>query len=61
MLPFIEKMPFKELFESFKEAGHEVVFLPKCSPDLNDIEPDFRVFKINIVYALISAQPDEII
>jgi putative transposase len=37
------KRVIKEILES---AGHQVVFLPKSSPDLNDIEHDFSTLKI---------------
>ena len=28
-----------------EEAGHQIIFLPKYSPDLNDIEHDFSALK----------------
>jgi Transposase and inactivated derivatives len=29
-----------------KEVGHQILFLPKYSPDLNDIEHDFSTLKL---------------
>ena len=40
--PIHRKRVIKELVE---QASHQVVFLPKYSPDLNDIEHDFQCFK----------------
>ena len=34
-----------------EEAGHQVVFLPKYSTDLNDIEHDFSALKRARMYA----------
>ncbi len=42
--PIHRKTVIKQLVE---EAGHQVVFLPKYSPDLNDIEHDFSALKNN--------------
>lgn len=47
--------------ELVKEAGHEVVFLPKYSPDLNDIEHDFSALKRARMYAKSDTSLDEII
>ena len=44
-----------------KEAGHEVLFLPKYSPDLNDIEHDFGALKRARMYAAPDTSLDEII
>jgi transposase len=46
--PIHRKTAIKELA---KEAGHEVLFLPKYSPDLNDIEHDFSALKRARMYA----------
>jgi len=43
------------------EAGHEVLFLPKYSPDLNDIEHDFSALKRARMYAEPDTSLDEII
>ncbi len=50
--------PSKQLVE---EAGHQVVFLPKYSPDLNDIEHDFSALKRARMYAPVGTPLDEII
>ena len=42
-------------------AGHKVVFLPKYSPDLNDIEHDFSALKRARMYAPLGTSLDEII
>ncbi len=47
--------------ELVKEAGHEVVFLPKYSPDLNDIEHDFSALKRARMYASSDSTLDDII
>ena len=47
--------------ELVKEAGHEVIFLPKYSPDLNDIEHDFSALKRARMYAKSDTSLDEII
>jgi transposase len=44
-----------------EEAGHQVVFLPKYSPDLNDIEHDFSALKRARMYANPGTSLDEII
>jgi transposase len=44
-----------------EEAGHEVLFLPRYSPDLNDIEHDFSALKRNRMYAKPGTSLDEII
>ena len=44
-----------------EEAGHKVVFLPKYSPDLNDIEHDFSALKRARMYASADTSLDEII
>ena len=43
------------------EAGHEVLFLPKYSPDLNDIEHDFSALKRARMYAEPDTPLDDII
>ena len=47
--------------ELVKETGHEIVFLPKYSPDLNDIEHDFSALKRARMYAKSNTTLDEII
>ena len=44
-----------------EEAGHQVVFLPKYSPDLNDIEHDFSALQRARMYAPVGTPLDEII
>ena len=44
----IENLPMhrKNLIRELVEAGsHQLLFLPKYSPDLNDIEHDFSALK----------------
>ena len=43
-----------------EEAGHQVVFLPKYSPDLNDIEHDFSALQRARMYAPVGTPLDEI-
>ena len=47
--------------EWVEEAGHQVLFLPKYSPDLNDIEHDFSALKRARMYAPVGTSLDEII
>ena len=56
--PIHRKSRIRELAEA---AGHEVLFLPKYSPDLNDIEPDFGGIKRARMYAKPGTSLDEII
>ncbi|MFM2026321.1 MAG: hypothetical protein RLZZ339_1036 [Cyanobacteriota bacterium] len=56
--PIHRKTDIKQLVE---EAGHQVVFLPKYSPDLNDIEHDFSALKRARMYAPVGTPLDEII
>ncbi|WKT85667.1 MULTISPECIES: transposase [unclassified Thermosynechococcus] len=44
-----------------KAAGHEVLFLPKYSPDLNVIEHDFSALKRARMYAGSNSSIDEVI
>jgi putative transposase len=44
-----------------EDAGHQVIFLPKYSPDLNDIEHDFSALKRARMYAPSNTHLDEII
>jgi putative transposase len=44
-----------------EEAGHKILFLPKYSPDLNDIEHDFAALKRARMYAAPGTSIDEII
>ena len=37
--PIHRKTKIRELVEA---EGHQILFLPRYSPDLNDIEPTFR-------------------
>jgi transposase len=56
--PIHRKTAIREIVES---AGHQVVFLPKYSPDLNDIEHDFSALKRARMYAPVGTSLDEII
>jgi excisionase family DNA binding protein len=56
--PIHRKPVIKELVES---AGHQILFLPKYSPDLNDIEHDFSALKRLRMYASPETSLDEII
>lgn len=56
--PIHRKGLIKELA---KQAGHQVVFLPKYSPDLNDIEHDFSALKRARMYASPDESLDDII
>ena len=56
--PIHRKTVIRQLVE---EAGHEVLFLPKYSPDLNDIEHDFSALKRARMYAKAGTSLDEII
>ena len=56
--PIHRKRAVKELVES---RGHQVLFLPKYSPDLNDIEHDFSALKRARMYAPEGISIDEII
>jgi hypothetical protein len=44
-----------------EEASHQILFLPKYSPDLNDIEHDFSALKRAIMYSHSATSLDEII
>ena len=56
--PIHRKTIIKELVEN---QGHKVVFLPKYSPDLNDIEHDFGALKRKRMYEGNEKSLDEII
>ena len=56
--PIHRKKVIKELVE---QASHQVVFLPKYSPDLNDIEHDFSALKRARMYASADSTIDDII
>mgnify|MGYP002634164392 CR=1 FL=1 len=56
--PIHRKTVIKKLVE---EAGHKILFLPKYSPDLNDIEHDFAALKRARMYAAPGTSIDEII
>jgi putative transposase len=56
--PIHRKTMIRQLVE---EAGHQVLFLPKYSPDLNDIEHDFSALKRARMYAEPGTSLDEII
>jgi putative transposase len=56
--PIHRKNRIRELVEA---AGHQVLFLPRYSPDLNDIEHDFGAVKKSRMYAKPGTSIDEII
>jgi putative transposase len=56
--PIHRKTRIRELVEA---AGHQVLFLPKYSPDLNDIEHDFGTIKKARMYAKFGTSIDEVI
>jgi len=56
--PIHRKRVIRELLE---ETGHQVLFLPKYSPDLNDIEHDFSALKRARMYAPHGTSLDEVI
>lgn len=56
--PIHRKTAIRELVE---ETGHQVLFLPKYSPDLNDIEHDFSALKRARMYAPPGTSLDELI
>ena len=56
--PIHRKSAIREIVES---AGHKILFLPKYSPDLNDIEHDFSALKRARMYAQPGTSIDEII
>lgn len=56
--PIHRKSKIRELA---KVTGHTVLFLPKYSPDLNDIEHDFSALKRVRMYAEPDTSLDEII
>ena len=57
-LPIYRKNVVRELVAA---GGHQLLFLPKYSPDLNDIEHDFSVLKRARMYSPINISIDEII
>ena len=56
--PIYRKNVIRELVEA---VGHQLLFLPKYSPDLNDIEHDFSALKRAVMYSPINKSIDEII
>ena len=53
-----EKNVIRELVET---GGHQLLFLPKYSPDLNDIEHNFSALKRARMYSPINTFFDKII
>ncbi|MDE5099263.1 MAG: transposase, partial [Trichodesmium sp. St16_bin4-tuft] len=49
--PIQRKKVIRELVEA---GGHQLLFLPKYSPDLNDIEHDFSTLKRSRMYSPIN-------
>lgn len=56
--PIHRKSVIRQMAE---EAGHEVLFLPKYSPDFNDIEHDFSALKRARMYAKSGISLDQVI
>ena len=56
--PIYRRKVIRELVEA---GGHQLLFLPKYSPDLNDIEHDFSESKRARMYSTINTSIDEII
>ena len=56
--PIHRKNAVRQLIE---ETVHQIVFLPKYSPDLNDIEHDFSALKRKRMYASPDTSLDDII
>ena len=56
--PIHRNIAIRELVE---ETDHQVLFLPKYSPDLNDIEHDFSALKRARMYAPPGTSLDELI
>ena len=56
--PIYRKNVIRELVEA---VGHQLLFLPKYSPDLNDIEHYFSALKKAIMYSPVNTYFDEII
>ncbi|MEG4810058.1 transposase [Microcoleus sp. F8-D3] len=56
--PMPRKTAIRLLVES---AGHQILFLPKYSPDLNDLDRDFSALKRAIMYSHFPTSFDEII
>ena len=56
--PIHRKNVIRELVEA---GGHQLLFLPKYSPDLNDIEHDFSALKRARMYSPSNTSLDEII
>ena len=56
--PIHRKSKIRELAE---EGGYRVLFLPKYSPYLNDIEHDFGAIKKAKMYASLDTSIDKII
>ena len=56
--PIHRKNVIRELVEA---GGHQLLFLPKYSPDLNEIEHDFSALKRARMYSPINISLDKII
>jgi putative transposase len=56
--PIHRKNVIRELVEA---GGHQLLFLPKYSPDLNDIEHNFSALKRAKMYSPINISLDKII
>ena len=55
--PIHRKKVIRELVEA---GGHQLLFLPKYSPNLNDIEHDFSALKRARMYLPINTSLDKI-
>ena len=56
--PIHRKSAIRQLVE---QTAHQIVFLPKYSPDLNDIEHDFSALKRKRMYTSSCTPLDDII
>ena len=57
-VPIYRKTVIKQIVE---DRGHQVIFPPKYSPDLNNIEHNFSALKRARIYAHSNTPLDEII
>ena len=51
---------YKVIIELVKAEGYQLLFLPQCSPDLNDIKHDFSALQRSRMYSTINKYLDKI-